>query len=223
MTNLEKSRLQLFSFLRSIQRKEGDYMSDQNPWASMWTKPKQTIRSIVATNPKRGMIGLIFVYGLAMTLANTFPPIQRGQVTPLMGIIIAFILAPLIGVIGLYLNGWILWGVGKWFKGKAPFYHVFAAYAWSRLPLIFIAVMWFVLIVFGGVSLIEQLMKGPSGMFFLAVILISQIWAIVLLLQNLSEVQGFSLLRAFGNWIVAVIIVSALFFFLTTLIGVFRG
>ncbi len=194
-------------------------MNESNPWLSMWANPKQTIRSIISTNPKKGFFILAFIFGLSLCVSNALGLAVMNNMSVALSLLAAIILAPFLGALILYVNAWFLWGTGKWFNGQAPFANVLAAYTWSRVPTIILVVMWFLLLAIGGTDIILQYTASTSFSFVVLIGLIVQIWTIVLLLQSLQEVQGYSLWRAFGNWIVAGIIYLAIIFLISFLVG----
>lgn len=195
----------------------------QNPWSSIWTKPRSTIRSIVATNPRRGFFILATIFGLSITLSQSIGMAISFDISITTAVLAAIVLSPFIGALFLYVGAWILWGVGKWFNGQAPYRHVLAAYSWSKLPTVIIDVMWFLLITIGGVRSVLHYTQDASISFVIIITLIAQIWALVLLIHNLQEVQNFSFWKAFGNWITATIVYLSVLVFTSFLIGSILG
>lgn len=194
-------------------------MNENNPWISIWANPKQTIRSIVSTNPKKRFFILAAIFGLSFCISNAMAVAVYQNVSIVLSLLVALIISPFIGAVVLYIGAWFLWGIGKWFNGQAPFQHVLAAYAWSRVPTIIVVVMWFLLLAIGGPDSIVQYKQDASISFVVLISLIVQIWSIVLLIQSLQEVQGYSVWKAFGNWLVAVIVYFAILFFISYVIN----
>jgi len=191
----------------------------------MWTKPRQTMRAIVNTNPKRSVVWLatIFILQNLLFIANYYSLGINYHYA--MVLIILIVLSPLIGMVWLYLFGWILHFTGRWLGGKAPLHYIRSALAWSKLPALINLAMWFILLVFSANYVFIQFSEGPSLFFTNLISIIAGVWSLVLLIQNIREVQGFSVGRAIGNWaiyfvfslIISTAISAAMAFLLTYL------
>ena len=183
----------------------------ENPWLAMWVRPKATIRTIVDTNPRRSLWALAFVYGFT-SIFNAFqslPVLLQFGLLPML--LIAILLAPFWGYAFFSIFSYVVFWIGKVFKGQATFETTRAAYAWSAVPLIGNIPLWLILIffysdfIFFGVQ--DQVVIPGPAVLLLFIILIGKlvfaIWSIVLYLQALAEVQQYSILRAIGNVILA--------------------
>lgn len=151
-----------------------------NPWWKIWTKPRETIRAIVTHDKKHRFLLLSAFYGF-LYLLNLAP---------------------------LYM-------VGKLIKGKASYYEVRVAVSWSNVPNFFnIIVILFSLSMFGGKLYDPNMMGSLSVMgmnvafLFTFFQLLFGIWAFVLLLHALGEVQGFSAWMALLNLVLMSILVG---------------
>lgn len=191
-------------------------MIEKSPWISIWTEPRDTIRRIIALNPKRSIWLLAAIYGFS-SLLNSF---QSGSLGARMGIaplfLLAVILAPFWGYLVFALWSWVIVWTGKLFKGQGNFQTVRAAYAWSCVPFAVTALLWVVLIVMFGHSLFtdfpqEHLLTGGQTALLFCILIgkvVLVIWSLIIYLNALSEVQRFSILRAIGNVIVAALIIG---------------
>ncbi len=192
-----------------------------NPWLSMWGRPTSTIRSIIHTDPKYGVFYLASLYALQDLLffANWW---SLGLSYPFYAILIAsLILAPIIGMAWLYFAGWVFQFTGKWLGGKAPALHVRAALAWSYIPIAVSVVMWFVLLAAHADFVFILDAGGPSSLFINFITVILSIWSLVLLIQSIREIQGFTILRSLANVIVARFLSSFFLFFLFNIVRYF--
>ena len=185
--------------------------SSSNPWITIWTEPRATIASIVESNLNRAIWLLAAIYGFS-SLLNSFQTAAIGQQIGLFQIFfLAALLSPIWGYV--ILNAWSFFVsfTGKLFKGAGSFKEVRAAYAWSFVPLSVNAAIWIILgVVFGR----EFFMNTPDthpftqlqvSIYFVAVVVrfITAIWAVVIYVNTLSQVQKYSVLKAIGNMIVA--------------------
>jgi hypothetical protein len=190
-------------------------------WRSIWTHPRETIRQIVKENPKRSLFYLAAIYGFA-ALLSTFQSLALGSHISAMAIfLIALIFSPLWGYIVFSVWSWVVMWTGKWLKGKGDFQKIRAAYAWSCVPLIGSGIVWILLILLFGASLflnppVDQFLPRAGALLLMGLLLakvVFSIWSLVIYLNALSEVQGFSILRAIGNVIIAGILVSVVLAF----------
>ncbi|MBS3903100.1 MAG: YIP1 family protein [Anaplasmataceae bacterium] len=177
-----------------------------NPWKTIWTKPRQTIRGIVEKNPSQGLIPLSAIYGfpLLVYLAQMF---SMGRIWPTWAIIlVALLVSPVIGFLGLSLWSIIAKWTGQWFGGKGSYKEILAVAAWTSIPHLVNGIIWVVLAVFIGSPLFAPVSEGNIPIVAMRIVgglLIVQsvmsIWAFVILIVALSEVQNFSVIRAIGN------------------------
>lgn len=191
-------------------------MTDHNPWITIWTEPRETIRRIIAENPKRSLWVLAAIYGFS-SLLNSF---QSGSLGVSMGMaplfLLALILAPFWGYLIFAFWSFVVVWTGKIFKGQGNFQTVRAAYAWSCVPLSVTAVLWVLLILFFGHPLFtnfpqEHLLTGGQTALLFCILIAKVamvIWTLVIYLNALSEVQRFSILRAIGNVIIAAVLIG---------------
>jgi len=190
-----------------------------NPWLSVWTQPRQTVRSIVNTDPKYGFVALSAIYGfpMALNLAQNF---SLGGRVPLWSILIgSLIVCIILGMIGISISTWLLHVTGRWIGGKGNYQTIRTAVAWSNVPNIVTTLMWVVLFgVFGGLVFSKQFTEMQfvgfqAGIVFIIFLIqaVISVWGFVILLQGLSEVQQFSLWKALLNVLIPFVIVVGIF------------
>ena len=190
-----------------------------NPWISMWTNPRATIRAIVNINPKFGVFYLALIYALKSNLffSNYW---SLGLSFPFYAIFLASVLlAPLFGMIWVYFAGWVLYFTGEWLGGKAPMAHLRAAVAWSKIPSFVSILMWLVLLIANAEITFIHVGSGPSSVFMSLISLILGIWSLVLLVQSVREVQGFSAGRSFINVMISWVISSIITFLIVLFVS----
>lgn len=205
--------------------------TSQNPWVSIWFNPRATIARIVATNPNRSLWILAAIYGFTSIL-NLFQSGTVGtQLSPLAILLIAVIFSPLWGYVSFAVwSGFVAW-TGKWFKGKAKFSAIRAAYAWSCVPFVFHIPLWLWMIFQFGKQLFNNfpdqnlLTQSQVTLLFIIMIvkLVLAIWSLVIYVNALAEVQDYSILKAILNLVVAGIIVILLLVLLWLFIFYFTG
>jgi len=178
---------------------------NKSPWISMWTSPRETIREILATNPKKGRFVLALIFGLQYVLGTYSNITQLFEISSLVPFFILLILSPIVGYIWFYLYAFFLSLIGKLFKGKAPFSSVIASTAWANLPYVINLALAFLILLLFVLHLITNIVLLPSGMssFFALLSYTAPIWSFILLVNCMMEVQGFSVWKAVGNVLLA--------------------
>jgi signal peptidase I len=173
-----------------------------SPWFSIWTRPRDTISYVLARDPRRHVLLLAAIGGIAALVNHLF---QTGGRAGLVGWPVAVAIAvggAFLGIVGLYLNGLLLRLSGTLFGGSATQAQIRAVIAWALLPSILafslcvLALLWLAYIA-GGVA--------PRGLVpaLQAITLILGIWGFVILLLMLARAQGFSFWRTIGSAVIA--------------------
>jgi hypothetical protein len=189
-----------------------------NPWLSIWTEPRKTIRLIINANPKFGFLILSAVYGLPVAL-DLAQSLAVSANIPIWAILIgSLVICTFIGVIGISISAWLLQLTGRWIGGQGNFQTVRAAVTWSNVPNIATILMWLVLFgVFGGQVLNKEFSETQfvgyhAGILFLVMLIetIVSIWGFVILINALAEVQKFSIWRALLNVVIPFVAVAAI-------------
>jgi hypothetical protein len=187
----------------------------ENPFLTIWTRPRVTIRRIVDTNPSLHVVPLAMAGGVIQTIDRA---VQRnaGDVLSLPAIIaLAVFLGPFGGLIGLFVGGWFTRTTGRWLGGRATPEQVRAAIAWSFIPGLATIPILIVQIGFFGRDLFTQSKLTVGSDSFLTVVLmvtgvlevVLGIWSFVILLKCVGEVQGFSAWKALGSLILIFLVI----------------
>jgi hypothetical protein len=187
----------------------------KNPWVSMWTQPRATIRSIISTRPKYGFPVLSALYGFP-TLLQFAQTLSLGASTSWVTILlVAVLLSTFVGMLGILISTVLLHWTGRWIGGKSTFQEMRAAVSWANVTNSVTSIVWIILIlVFGRLVFMDtfssmQFTGGEQllifGLFLIQTIV--SIWSIVILVKAVAEVQGFSAWKGLLNLILPVIIV----------------
>ena len=172
-----------------------------NPWLSMWTRPRATIRQIVNDDPKRltllvaALIGIAGVEACdAMMVVREARPLARIPVMP------AVLAGAVQGVMGLYVGALLIQWTGKLIRSTADRTHIRAALAWSGVPTAWSLVIWIAINLMGrrasftdGTSNLDANPQLPMLLLPLAVsgtVMIA--WHPFVMFKALAEVQGVS-------------------------------
>jgi hypothetical protein len=201
--------------------------SPSNPWLSMWTKPRETIQSIVDRNPEQSVLLLASLSGISQALDKASTK-STGDTYPLLAVILLCIASGAIsGIISLYLAGFLLKHAGHWLGGKADGDRVRAAIAWSSVPVAWALLLWLPELAIFGKDLFSsttpRIDAQPVLYFsFLAVELIIAIWAIVIFFKSLSQVHRFSVWRSIGATLIAVALIAVPILLIALAFGAFK-
>jgi hypothetical protein len=196
----------------------------QNPWFSILKEPKKTIRRIVDFNPNHRLLILSIIYGFCVLLGFA-QQLKLGEKMSLISIIAsAIIFSPIIGYIFFSFSSWLIYYTGKLIKGAASFKQIRAAIAWSNVPVVVNLLGWIVLILIFKKMIFEDFSKeilssAKLSVFFAVVFvqMIASVWGIVIYVNALSEVQGFSILYAILNILFGIVAVFLIFFLISLL------
>lgn len=189
-----------------------------NPWKSIWSKPKETIRQIIDVNPNHRMGLLMLLYGL-LGLISLSQQYSLGIYYNLWIILAAaLILAPLWGYIAISLSSFVIFFSGKLLNGQGNYKEVRAVFTWAVVPLVVNLVTWIFLIGLFGLGVFVEF---PAGMTFsafniyLVLILFTaqvvfSVWSFVIVINGISEVQKFSILRSIGNLLLGALVFAVI-------------
>ena len=182
---------------------------------SICIKPRATIQKIVDKNPEDSVILLACLAGISNVLLRANDR-GMGDTMELFDIILlSLILGPFSGVISLYVGSYLIHWTGKWIGGTSSLQNIRAAMAWASMPTV-ISLLLLIpeVILFGEEMYTTQTPIVDSStlllyafVIFSVIYLILGIWSFILYLHCLGQVQGFSLLKMFGNILLAGLVI----------------
>ena len=182
-----------------------------NPWMSMWTRPRATMRQILDTNPRRGVHALAIVGGIAEVIGTHLPLPDLGPTTMLL---VKCVAGAIGGFLGLYVGAFLGWITGRWIGGQGRFVEVRAASAWPNVLTLWSALLWLPLIAYLGLEAVnfdpETMFEDTTGaLLFAPVLLIGfvvVIWRIVVFIKCLAEAHRFSSWHALGAILISCVL-----------------
>jgi len=169
-----------------------------NPWATIWTRPRATIRRIVETDVRYQVTFLAILSGALIWLERRWSNPSTAAAFPML-VVIAVIVGAVLGIIELYVNGALLKLSGGALGGVGTYAEVRAALAWSRVPLIVAVSIGVLAILLGtdGPMLGGESSGSGAGLLLLHGALV--MWGFVVMLKCVGEVHRFSAWRALGS------------------------
>lgn len=190
-----------------------------NPWLSIWTKPKQTIRQIISEDPKQQIGLLASLGGIASAMGNN-QTVVTGMISLPAFLGLVLVIGPLAGFLMLYLYGAIIGWACRYLQGVAQGPEMRAAIAWAWVPTICFLPVSFALTA-STVAMIEQ--QSANAAAFVAVggflAALFGIWSFVISLNTIAEVNQFSRWRAWGAMILPGLIVFAVVVVVAIVVG----
>lgn len=186
-----------------------------NPWISMWTRPRETIQQIVTSDPTRLVLLLAALQGISGTLdqASINSAGDRLELPTLLAAVV--IAGPVLGILSLYIGAALLRWTGNWIGGQASSQHIRTAIAWSSVPIIWSLLLWIPELWLFGKELFTSetprldadVTLSFSYFGFALVEFTIAVWALVVYLKCLGQVQGFSAWKALGNSLLAILVI----------------
>jgi hypothetical protein len=194
---------------------EGQFKGGLNPWISIWTKPRDTMKEVFQSSPK-GVFLLFLVGAFVQVLDRAVQRSLGDSMNSLTGMIVIFILGSLLGAATYYyLVPIMLRWVGSLLGGKGTTERVRYSVAYSYIPIAYsLIIVWLPsLLLFGIENFTTNTPVVDSSttltlLFFLFGIidLVIGIWAIIIFLKCLGEAHQFSAWKALLTTILSVLI-----------------
>ncbi|MGH7864582.1 MAG: Yip1 family protein, partial [Candidatus Binataceae bacterium] len=187
---------------------DGDTMSDVSlrglsPFVNIIARPRQTIRAIVDLDPRLHVVPIALVAGglSAIPPALLTSASSAGQNSGPVTVVLLTVLGAFSAVSGLYIFGWLLAFTGRQLGGKATVALVRAAVGWANVPgivgsLAAIAALATGVIAVPGYDPEPAFRAGRVFSGLNTILLGFAVWSFSVSLVCLSEVNGFSVLRA---------------------------
>lgn len=177
-----------------------------NPFRSVWTSPRETIRQIVDGGSKRYLFLIPAVAGAVQAASSVLGDRADFQAVgiPLAAALVgALVVGALFGFVGLWLGSLLVYWVGKLLSGRATRLAVRVALTWGYVPVLAATVVTGVLGAVvgllvadkvnpenvGSLSAVVPLMVGASV--FMIITVVANVWATVITSKMVAEVQGF--------------------------------
>lgn len=107
-----------------------------NPWLTMWTRPRATMRAIIDTDPHRRVLLLAAAAGIGNAMNMASARSLGDEISVPVIIFSCLVAGPIGGILGLYLWGVLLRWTGSWLGGSGAPEEVRAGIAWSYVPII---------------------------------------------------------------------------------------
>lgn len=193
-----------------------DYAESLNPWFAIWCRPRDTMDYLLEKDPEYFVIFLVSLQGMFQIFFNF---INNGFYWWPLGLIVSILIGPFISVIFLYITSILICITGGLLGGQAGGKEIRTAIAWSTVPQLYMTLIWLPLAIwisYQGYTTEEfqSLIQGPWLPVLIGLIVVQLmigIWSFFVGLKCLGEVQGFSAIKAFLNYLLVMLLVGILF------------
>jgi hypothetical protein len=188
---------------------------DASPFVGVWLSPRNTVRGILDSDPKYLVLPLAAIGGIFQSLNRLMDRNAADMISLPILLLLAVTAGPIGGILGLHIGAALIHFTGKWIGGTGSKEEIRAAIAWGGVPALWGGLLWIPILLLGGsaafssdleaaeINAIALLLTG--GM--LLVQAATAIWSIFTGLHALGEAQGFSAWKAFGNGLLAGLVV----------------
>lgn len=190
-----------------------------NPFLSVWTQPKETVRQFIKHDKLRYTVVLVSIAGIG-GIITSLQDSGLFQDMPLafwiVGILFAGILS---GFLNLGINSLLYTWIGKLYGGHGKLRDMAIAIGPTMIPQIFTLPLLIFYVLYYG----ERFFAAPADFSFTSIplgayllitllIAITSIWSLVIASKAIGVVHGFSSLRGFGviMTIVGILVIVAL-------------
>lgn len=171
----------------------GNTQEEFNPWVSILFEPRRTIQEIIDTDPGQSYWLVVSLAGI-MAVLSAWDVVSDSVDFKTM-VVIAIVFGPFFGAFANEVVASATHWAGGWIDGKSSKIEMRAACAWASMPYIY----------FSFPRNILEMMLFKLG----SLEILIDFWAIFIFLSCLSQVQGFSPLKAVGNMLLSLIPLAA--------------
>ncbi|PYO39889.1 MAG: hypothetical protein DMD33_19375 [Gemmatimonadetes bacterium] len=206
--------------------------SDISPWRSIWRSPALTIRNALGSTSTPTLLFLGAVGGVAQAFAREATK-NSGVRVPAWALVAgAILVGSTYGVLQLYLLSTLLYWTGRLTGAVAPLRSVQIVVGWSNAPFAANLVLWLVatplvgrhLFVFDPTliqfeSPARSLLVGFAWLMTMCTFALSGAWSMLILVQGMAEVNGFSVWRALGILVLALLTVTSTVFLVVPIVA----
>lgn len=196
------------------EKKQEEAITFKIIFTEIWTSPRRIFRFIEDAAYEKHLILLMVLAGIGRTFDRATMK-DMGDKYPLEAVILFCILGGIaFGWISFYIYGGLLRWTGTWIGGRAGFKSILRVLVYGNIPIVCTLVLLFIQIGIYGEALFQSdgdlVSAGIGGNITfwgsMIVELMFIIWAVVLIVIGLSEVQGFSVWKALLNLILPALI-----------------
>lgn len=172
-----------------------------NPWLHLWTSPKKTMRFILNSNPYRHILWLAALSGILAGGLWSFMLWKQDHTALTIFFAIIFLIGGgVVGILALYVEGWLYYLTGYWIGGKGSFIDLKCAVGWRNYPAI-------VALIFNGLNILAIPNPWLQALFGLIYATLT-IWTLIISVNLIGEAHRFSAWKGLLTLIIALVLVT---------------
>lgn len=188
---------------------------DGNPFLTIWTRPRATIRQIVARDPKQYLLPLVFLSGVGDLLDQASIHNLGAFFSVSFLVLAALLFGFLFGLFQLLISAFCVKFTGQMFNGRANQVALRAAIAWASIPAICGSILYIPEIgIFGGETFTDAVDSFEAQPLLWIPFTIIQgtafvlgMWSFIICCHTVAELQGYrSAWTGFWNLIFAFLV-----------------
>ena len=190
---------------------QDELLKENDLLTTIWTKPKLTLEFIITNCPKKYLVWLITLGGIATAINGTQVNIASHKTFSIAILLFAIFFGAVAGWISSYLYAWLLSWTGEWINGHGKVSQFIVVIAWAMIPLICSLVLLIPkFIIFGNNTFsieVTELNTLETFFYYLFEFIktILSIWAFIILIAGISLIQKFNFAKAILNSLLPVI------------------
>ncbi|KIL51098.1 Yip1 family protein [Jeotgalibacillus campisalis] len=198
---------------------------ESNPFLTVWTKPKETVRQVLESKGFGYTIFIASLAGVGTGLVN----VQDSGFEQSLPLSVVYLLAVLLGaaagVIGAFIAAGLYTMVGKWFDGTGNYRRMVTAIAPCYIPQVVIAVIYVIVAAIYGEQFIQapdpdtfDMTTLPMSTYIITMLLsaVFGVWGVVITAKAIGIVHGFSSWKGLG----VILSVAAVIFVVALVVGI---
>lgn len=189
-------------------------LSDFELFKKIWFQPRQVFAYLKQKQYDKFTLPLIIIAGMAGVFEDQISSVISGEQEILTFAFFVIIGGALLGIIVIYLFAFTLSKVGRWLKGTKNIKSYLRVYTFANLPLLVSTFFISIPMAFAQIDPdnFEQIFTPnsfDSTTIWLGttLLVLANLWTFILHIIGISEIQGFSLGRAFWNFFIPLIII----------------
>ena len=192
---------------------------EENPWWSMWVKPRKTTRMLIEKNARYGFLWLCLIFGMTESL-RAAQSMSLATHLPLWGnLLVCLVFAIPFGAISFYATALLVFWTGKLIKGKGSYKEILVSASWSNVTTTMSLCLYALTLLFLGNAFFYKQFNDAAFPFPLSITLIVifaaefilSVWRLVLFIKSLAEVQKISGWMALLNVLLAAFLASIIY------------
>jgi hypothetical protein len=205
---------------------EGELKGSLNPWFSIWTKPRATMKELFQSTPR--YVFLLFLTGAFVQVLDRASLQHKGDSMGLIQLIVISVIGSLIGAaIYFYLVPTILRWIGSKIGGKGTTERVRYSVAYAYIPMVYsLIIVWLPSLFLFGIenfTTFTPVVDSSSTLTLLFLLfgmvdLVIGIWSTIIFLKCLGEAHQFSAWKALLTTILSVLIFVVPFIIIALLV-----